>query len=108
MAIRRLGSGWGLCAALLRTGLLLAAAGAVCGALSQALAQESLFDVPKPTRAPRVHTLPDRPSDKPSQPPAFAVPVEALGFSAPGPRYLRPRTGRVSVVVLEYNRLLFT
>ena len=46
--------------------------------------------------------------DKPSQPPAFTVPVEPLGFSAPGPFYLGQHNGLVSLDFLDENRLLFT
>jgi hypothetical protein len=46
--------------------------------------------------------------NKPSQPPAFTVPVEPLGFSAPGPFYLGVRNALVSLDFLDENRLLFT
>jgi hypothetical protein len=46
--------------------------------------------------------------DKPSQPPAFSIPVEQLGFSAPGPLYLGQRISMVSLDFLDENRVLFT
>ena len=46
--------------------------------------------------------------DKPSQPPAFQVPVGPLGFSAPGAFYLGQRTSLVSLDFLDEDRLLFT
>ena len=43
-----------------------------------------------------------------SQPPAFSIPVEPLGFYAPGPYYLGQRESLVSLDFLDENRLLFT
>jgi hypothetical protein len=91
----------------LRADLVLAAL--VLCALSPALAQRhgggSALDRSDPARG---HALTDRLPDKPSQPPAFAVPVEPLGFSAPGPNYLGERTSLVSLDFLAEDRLLFT
>ncbi len=101
-------SGWGLRASLLRAGLILVLAGAALGALPSALAQGSLFDAPRPSRKIREPALPDRLPNKPSQPPAFKVPVEPLGFSAPGPLYLGQRNSLVSLDFLDEDRLLFT
>jgi len=108
MTKRLLGSGWGLRARLLRTGLSLAVAGMALGALPPALAQGSLLDAPKPSREIRAPALPDRLPDKPSQPPAFKISVEPLGFSAPGPLYLGQRNSLVSLDFLDEDRLLFT
>jgi hypothetical protein len=52
--------------------------------------------------------LPDRLPDKPSLPPVFSIPVEPLGFSAPGPIYMGQRNSLVSLDFLDDNRLLFT
>jgi len=52
--------------------------------------------------------LPDRLPDKPSVPPVFRVPVEPLGFSAPGALYLGQRNSMVSLDFLDENKLLFT
>ncbi len=45
---------------------------------------------------------------KPSLPPSFSIPVEPLGFSAPGPYYLGQRYSMVSLDFLGEDRLLFT
>jgi hypothetical protein len=52
--------------------------------------------------------LPSRLSNKPSQPPAFTIPVQQLGFSAPGPLYLGQRNSLVSLDFIDESRLLFT
>src|SRR5580658_10034272 len=52
--------------------------------------------------------LPDRLPEKPSLPPSFSIPVEPLGFSAPGPIYLGQRNSLVSLDFLDEDRLLFT
>ena len=72
------------------------------------MAQGSLLDAPMPSREIRAPELPDRLPSKPSQPPAFKIPVEPLGFSAPGPIYLGQRNSVVSLDFLDENRLLFT
>jgi hypothetical protein len=59
-------------------------------------------------KQPKQRPLPDRLPDKPSLPPTFTVPVEALGFSAPAPSYLGLRWCFVSLGFLDENRLLFT
>ncbi len=46
--------------------------------------------------------------DKPSLPPVFTIPVEPLGFTAPGPIFLGARNSLVSLDFLDENRLLFT
>ena len=43
-----------------------------------------------------------------SQPPAFTIAVEPLGFSAPGENYLGLRVSQASLDFLDENRLLFT
>jgi len=52
--------------------------------------------------------VPDRLPGKPSIAPSFRVPIEALGFSAPGAIYLGQRNSLVSLDFLDENRLLFT
>jgi hypothetical protein len=89
-------------------GLGLTIAGIALGAIPPATAQGSLLDAPKPTRAVRAPELPDRLPSKPSQPPAFKVSVEPLGFSAPGPLYLGQRNSLVSLDFLDEDHLLFT
>src|ERR1035441_3310219 len=92
---------------LFRAGIVLGLA-ATLGAPWPALAQESLANAPEPTRAVKAPVLPGGLPEKPSQPPAFTVAVEALGFSAPGPLYLGQRASFVSLDFLDENRLLFT
>ncbi len=50
----------------------------------------------------------DRFPDKPSLPPAFTIPVDPLGFTAPGPIYMGQRNTMVSLDFLDENRLLLT
>jgi hypothetical protein len=52
--------------------------------------------------------LPDRLPDKPSIPPVFSIPLDPLGFAAPGSIYLGQRNSLVSLDFLDENRLLFT
>ncbi len=54
------------------------------------------------------HVLPVHPTDKPSLPPAFTVPVAPLGFTAPGALYLGQRNSFASLDFLDESRLLFT
>jgi hypothetical protein len=81
---------------------------AALGAAWPAPAQESLANAPEPTHAVKAPVLPGGLPDKPSQPPAFTIAVEAMGFSAPGPLYLGQRSSFVSLDFLDENRLLFT
>jgi len=46
--------------------------------------------------------------DRPSLPPAVTVPVDALGFVAPGPIFLGSRNSLVSLDFIDEDRLLFT
>jgi hypothetical protein len=89
-------------------GLVLALAGAAMGALPAARSQEHLINAPEPSQPIKEHALPDRLPAKPSQPPAFSVPVEALGFAAPGPLYLGQQNSLVSLDFLDEDHLLFT
>jgi hypothetical protein len=65
-------------------------------------------DAPQPTHPMRPNELPGRLPDKPSLAPVFTIPVEPLGFSAPGSLYLGQRNSLVSLDFLDENRLLFT
>jgi len=103
IAKRIFGTGLGL-----RAWLLLALAMITLCALSPALAQRSLDDGSAPSHAVRPRVLPDQLPDKPSQPPAFKIPVGPLGFSAPGAFYLGQRTSLVSLDFLDEDLLLFT
>ncbi|MGC9158147.1 MAG: hypothetical protein ACP5FH_04080, partial [Terracidiphilus sp.] len=102
MATRRLGSGWGG-----KLGLTLMAAAAVCAALPL-VSQQSLAKAPEPARSLREPALPGLLPRKPSQPPAFTIPVEPLGFSPPSIFYLGMGESFVSLDFLDENRLLFT
>jgi hypothetical protein len=51
---------------------------------------------------------PERLPEKPTLPPAFTIPVDTLGFSAPGPIYLGQRNSMASLDFIDENRLLFT
>lgn len=51
--------------------------------------------------------LANKPSDS-SEPPAFSIPVEPLGFFAPGAFYQGLRISLVSLDFIDENRLLFT
>jgi hypothetical protein len=86
--------------------LLFSLALAFAGALVPMPAQENPLGVPEPFRAPSVHVGPL--SGKSSQSPAFSIPVEPLGFAAPGQLYLGQRSSLVSLDFLDENRLLFT
>jgi hypothetical protein len=54
------------------------------------------------------HTEEPKPGEKPSIPPSFTIPVEPLGFTAPGPIYLGQRSSMASLDFLDENHLLFT
>jgi hypothetical protein len=103
MAKQWQGTGWRLCA-----GLRLAAAGAALCAVPAAPAQNSMVSAPQPTGAIRARALSGRLPEKPSQPPAFSISVEPLGFSAPGALSLGERKNVASLDFLDENRLLFT
>lgn len=95
----------------LRAWLPAAAACLLACATAGAAAQEAaakLPDAPAATRPAKPRTLADRLPEKPSQPPEFTVPVEPLGFTAPGPNYLGQRNSLASLDFLDENHLLFT
>ena len=60
------------------------------------------------THETRQRPLSDRLPDKPTLPPTLSIPIEPLGFSAPGPIYLGVRNSLASLDFLDENRLLFT
>ena len=87
--------------------LCMAMAGvALCSVL--AIPAQEVPNAPEPIIVPRERALPDRLAEKPSQPPAFRIPVGPLGFSAPGAIYLGQRNSLVSLDFLDEDRLLFT
>jgi hypothetical protein len=73
-----------------------------------AAAQQGLLSAPEPKIAAAIHALPDRVLTRPSQPPAFTIPIEPLGFSAPGAIFLGLRNSLASLDFIDENRLLFT
>ena len=56
----------------------------------------------------RERFLTNRFPEKPSLAPAFSIPIEPLGFAAPGAIYLGARNALVSLDFLDEDRLLFT
>jgi len=103
---------------LLRAGVVIAVAGLTLIALPAVQAQAGktlaadLPAAPQPHnaewRAMRERLLSDRLPEKPSLPPAFTIPVEPLGFSAPSVNYLGQRWCVASLDFLDENRVLFT
>jgi hypothetical protein len=91
---------------LLRAGLALAAA-ALC-AVAPVLAQRHGGGGGRGRDLGNGNPLLERLPEKPSQPPAFSVSVQPLGFAAPGPVYLGERNSLVSLDFLGEDRLLFT
>lgn len=60
------------------------------------------------SRTVRERLLPGSYPSTPSIAPAFSIPVEPLGFSAPGLLYLGARNAMASLDFIDENRLLFT
>jgi len=77
-------------------------------ALPAAQAQGVSSFAPDELHSPKDRPPPDSLPDKPSIPLAFTIPVEPLGFSAPGAIYLGQRFSMASLDFLDENRLLFT
>ncbi len=63
---------------------------------------------PERTKPVTERELSSRLPGKPSRAPAFTIPVEPLGFGAPGPIYFGARAALVSLDFMGENRLLFT
>jgi hypothetical protein len=91
-----------LCLGLAFAGLFLAVPAKPAAAF--ALAQDSLTPAPPTGR----HAHPVPAEAKPSLPPLFTIPVEPLGYSAPGALYLGQLYTLTSLDFLDENRLLFT
>jgi hypothetical protein len=86
---------------------LILVAWVVLGVLSAARAQAPV-NAPEPSHALKPRALPDRLPEKPSQPPAFSIPLAPLGFSTPSSFYLGQQYSFVYLDFLDENRLLFT
>ena len=73
-------------------------------------APEQIGTAPEPQSSPAVKErfLIDHFPDKPSVPPTLTIPIEPLGFTAPGPIYMGARNSMASLDFLDENRLLFT
>jgi hypothetical protein len=85
----------------------LAMAWAVALTVPFALAQA--VDAPAPQPPPvKERYLISRFPDKPSLPPAVTIPIDPLGFTAPGAIYLGARNALVTLDFIDENRLLFT
>jgi hypothetical protein len=91
-----------------RTAMIFALAGALF--LVPPAAPAQAIDAPSPQTSSQVKErfLISRFPDKPSLPPSLTIPIDPLGFSAPGAIYLGARNTLVSLGFLDENRLLFT
>jgi hypothetical protein len=91
-----------------RAGIWLTLAPLALGAAQALQGQADAAFPASKTHGGKERPLPDRLPEKPSIPPTLTIPVEPLGFSAPGPIYLGQRRSFVSLDFLDENRLLFT
>ena len=89
-------------------GRRLAAVGLFFTAIQFAQAQGSAGFAPDRSRPVKPRVLSGGYPPKPSLPPSWTIPVEPLGFSAPGPLYLGQRNSMASLDFIDENRLLFT
>jgi len=86
----------------------LALAGLFFLAIQSTAAQSKGGSAPDRARPIKERVLPASYPVKPSVPPSWAIPVEPLGFSPPGPLYLGQRNSLVSLDFIGEDRLLFT
>ncbi|MGB6691640.1 MAG: hypothetical protein WBE76_27700 [Terracidiphilus sp.] len=86
--------------------LLLAAA--VWPLCARATAQEHGTKAHEQARLIPEKSHPDRLPERPSIPPSTSIPVDPLGFAAPGPIYLGQRHSLASLDFLDESHLLFT
>lgn len=78
-------------------------------ALTAPVAAAQAVDAPAPQPPPvKERYLISRFPDKPSLPPTITIPIDPLGFTAPGAIYLGARNALVSLDFIDENRLLFT
>lgn len=91
-----------------RAGLLLVLTGVCLAAAALGHAQDSSPFPTFKTSNGKDRALQARLPEKPSIPPAFSIPVEPLGFSAPGAIYLGQRNVLASLDFIDEDRLLFT
>jgi hypothetical protein len=90
------------------TGRWLAVAGVLFCAIGLAHTQGGSRVAPDRSRPVKQRVLPGGYPDKPSLPHSWAIPVEPLGFSPPGPLYLGSRDSLASLDFIDEKRLLFT
>ncbi len=93
---------------IVHAGRWLAAVSLVFSAIRIAPAQAGSGFAPDRSLAVRERVLPGGYPLKPSLPPTFTIPVEALGFSPPGALYLGQRNSLVSLDFVDEDHLLFT
>jgi hypothetical protein len=86
----------------------LVTAGLLLSAVQMAPAQASPALTPGRSHPVKERVLSAAYPDKPSQPPSWTIPVEPLGFSAPGALYLGQRNSMVSLDFIGEDRLLFS
>ncbi|MGO9338110.1 MAG: hypothetical protein ACLPY1_11445 [Terracidiphilus sp.] len=91
-----------------RAGIWLTLAPLALGTAQALQGQASAAFPSSQTHTGKERPMPDRLPAKSSIPPVLTIPVEPLGFSAPGPIYLGQRWSFVSLDFLDENRLLFT
>jgi hypothetical protein len=96
--------GFEKCATFARTGQLLA----VAAVLSASVAQGQLFRHHPKDKPDTPLAEPAKRENPASQPAAFTIPVEPLGFFAPGAIYQGQRESLVSLDFLDEDHLLFT
>src|SRR5258708_5885975 len=106
MVQRFFAAGSGQAGLWVRASLVLVVLTGLCTALP-APAQGGWFSHRQKAAAPETQPI-SKSVVNPSQPPAFAIPVEPLGFFAPGAIYQGERESLVSLDFLDENRLLFT
>ncbi len=92
----------------MRAGLCLVGAGLALSGFSGALAQSHGGHASDDSHPQLEHWRSDRLPDKPTVPPSFSIPVEPMGFSAPGAIYLGQHFSLTSLDFLDEDRLLFT
>ncbi|HMG87166.1 MAG TPA: hypothetical protein VK574_15655 [Terracidiphilus sp.] len=92
------------CAPFARLGQVLA----IAAVLSASAAQGQLFGHHAKSKSDTTSAEPAKPEHPPSQPAAFRIPVEPLGFFAPGAIYQGQRDSLVSLDFLDEDHLLFT
>src|SRR6185437_5680504 len=63
---------------------------------------------PQKDNSPKIREISSHFPDKPTIQPSWSIPVEQLGFAAPGPNFLGMRNSLVSLDFFGEDRILFT